>query len=94
MNKKEEFEKAASVMMKLYRELWDEFEQYKLESIKWSINDFLCYEHPTHTITSEQAQDALEAMIRRHDATIGITWETIEYYIEVYGTLRDIETPH
>ena len=80
-------------MMGLYRELWDEFEQYKAESIKWGINDFLCYDHPTHTITTEQAQVALGAMIRQHDATIGITWDTIGLYIEQYGTLRDIETP-
>jgi hypothetical protein len=27
-------------------------------------------------------QDALESMIHHHDCTIGITWETIDYYLD------------
>lgn len=69
-----------------YAELDNEFEQYRRESIKWSVEDFIDYSHITHTITMEQAQMALEDMIRNHDAENGVTWWTIASYIEKYGT--------
>lgn len=69
-----------------YRKLKAEFEQYKKESIKWSVNDFLNYEKEGYIITPEQAQKALEEMIKNHDCEIGITWDSIEYYFEQYGT--------
>jgi galactose-1-phosphate uridylyltransferase len=72
-----------------YEELLKEFEQYKKESIKWSVEDFTEYEHPEFTINDQQAQDALERMIRKHDASLGISWNTIEYYIEEYGELKE-----
>jgi hypothetical protein len=71
-----------------YEALLKEFEQYKKESIKWSVEDFTWYEHDKYTINEQQAQDALERMINKHDASIGITWDTIEYYIGEYGTLK------
>lgn len=58
--------------------LQKEFEQYKKESIKWSINDFLDLEG-IH-LTKKQAQKALELMIRKHDANNGITYETLKYF--------------
>jgi hydroxypyruvate isomerase len=71
---------------KMYDDLLAEFEQYKRESIKWSVEDFTNYDHPTHTITEEDAQHALETMISEHDASVGISWYHVEYYIEDYGT--------
>ena len=71
---------------KMYEQLKDEFEQYKRESIKWSVDDFTYFEHPTHTITEEQAEMALDAMIEKHDAGIGINWDVVQYYLEEYGT--------
>lgn len=73
---------------KAYIELLERFQQYKRESIKWSVEDLLDYEHRTHTIGMEDAQEALEDMIKNHDANNGITWNTIDYYIEKYGTLK------
>lgn len=77
---------------KEYELLTAEFEQYKKESVKWGIEDFMQTEHSycgkKYTITKEQAQDALERMIYKHDANEGIHWETIKYYIECYGTLE------
>jgi len=70
----------------LYNVLLKDFEQYKRESIKWSVEDFTEYDHSRYTINEEQGQEALESMIRKHDATLGISWWTIEYYIELYGT--------
>jgi len=71
---------------KKYYDLLAQLDLYKAESIKWSTADFTEYDHPTHTITEEQAQEALEAMIDNHDANYGITWNTVEYYITQMGT--------
>ena len=72
-----------------YESLLKEFEQYKKESVKWGVADFIEYDHDRYTITEEQAQEALERMIYKHDATIGITWESIECYLSEYGTLKE-----
>lgn len=72
-----------------YENLVNEFEQYKKESIKWSVEDFLWYDHDNYTITESQAQEALEDMIKHHDAELGISWVTIETYIEKYGTKKE-----
>ena len=71
-----------------YKLLLAEFEQYKKESIKWSVEDFTEYDQVVddYNITIEQAQKALEKMIRYHDCEVGITWETIDSYIEEFGT--------
>ena len=71
---------------KRYKSLQEEFEKYKRESIKWSVEDFTTMEKEGWSITKKQAQEALEDMIKHHDAGIGISWETIDWYIEKYGT--------
>lgn len=71
-----------------YKALSDEFEQYKKESVKWSIEDFTEYDHDTYRINAEQAQEALERMIYKHDADMGISWQTVEHYLTEYGTLK------
>jgi len=71
-----------------YEDLLAEFEQYKRESIKWSVDDFLEHAPTKYTITEEQAQLALEDMISEHDACLGITWETIRYYTAKYGNVK------
>jgi hypothetical protein len=72
---------------KMYEDLLAEFEQYKKESIKWSVEDFttLNYEYDDMHITEENAQKALEWVIRNHDCTIGVTWETIREAYEMYA---------
>jgi len=70
-----------------YKDLQHEFEQYKLESIKWSANDFISLEDD-YDITEEQAQAALEEMIQDHDCNYGITWDTVRYYKTKYGTKK------
>jgi hypothetical protein len=75
---------------KMYEDLFQAFEQYKKESIKWSVEDFTDYDHPTHTISRLQAQDALRHMIRKHDAEHGITWADISYHIELFGKEKSI----
>lgn len=72
---------------KMYEDLLAEFEQYKKESIKWSIEDFttLNAEYDDLFITDENAQKALEMVIRTHDCDLGITWEHIRYAFEEYA---------
>jgi len=75
---------------KMYEELLQSFEQYRKESIKWSVEDFTNYDHPTHTISRLQVQDALNHMIRNHDAEHGITWADVSYHIELFGKEKSI----
>ena len=70
-----------------YNALLAEFEQYKKESIKWCIDDFI--DQDRYSITEEQAQRALEEMIQNHDCNYGITWNTLEYYINKYGIVKE-----
>lgn len=83
-----------------YNQLLAEFEQYKKESIKWSIEDFTenengveipdrddeDFEEPEYLITEEQAQQALYDMINNYDTEYGIDWSAVQYYKELYGT--------
>lgn len=71
--------------------LRDEFHQYKRESIKWSAKDLVDFNHSYYSINDDQAQAALETMIARHDASIGINWDTVDFYIQEFGT-RKIKT--
>lgn len=54
--------------------------------IVWSIQDFAEYPHQTHKVNEKQARECLRDMIRHHDASYGISWDDISYYIEQYGT--------
>lgn len=97
-----------AIARKQYNDLLDahtalqvEFEQYKKESIKWSIEDIIydsCGDedengNPIRLLTDEQGQEILENMIRHHDATLGINWDTIDVYRDMF--LADLveETP-
>jgi hypothetical protein len=81
---------AAFFISAKFEKLQKEFEQYKKESISWSKDDFLSYYMGDGwSITEDQAQDALEEMIYRHDANDGINWNTIGYYYQQYGTKDD-----
>jgi hypothetical protein len=69
----------------MYNALKKEFEQYKKESIKWSVEDFTDLNVDGWQISDEQAQAALEEMIYNHDANNGICWIDVEYYLKDYG---------
>jgi len=59
----------------------DELERQKLDeiSISWCVDDVLS-ERPNLNI--EQARKVLEMVDRKHDATIGVTWETLQYWAD------------
>lgn len=69
---------------KAYNELKKDHDLYVQQSIKWYIEDFTRY--PGWRISKRRAQQALEHMIRKHDATIGISWTEVEFYLDMYGT--------
>ncbi len=70
-----------------FKLLKEEFEQYKLESIKWGIEDFInTASHIDYKISKEEVQSALEKMIYDHDSNNGINWNTIDYYVRKFGT--------
>ena len=74
-----------SVYEKAYDELKREFEQYKRESIKWSVEDFTSLEIDGEEISEDDAQDALENMIHNHDCEYGITWNSVTYYFHLHS---------
>ena len=69
----------------------DNIETLAGESVRWSVDDFL-----TQALNKENVieakylkkydpskfQEALERMIDKHDAPIGITWDTIDFYLD------------
>lgn len=65
---------------------WREFEE---SSIKWSTEDFDAViedQELPYTMNEDQKWDALTDMIHHHDCNIGITWDTLAYYVVEYGT--------
>lgn len=81
------WEKIAERAKKAYKDLKEEFEEYKSQSIKWSVEDFYELESK-YKITNKNAKVALEDMIKNHDAEYGINWGDVEYYKSIYGTLK------
>jgi len=67
--------------------LKEEIQQYKRESIRWSISDFKQQannsENPEYYDLSK-FPSALELMIEEHDADVGINWDTIQSYLDDY----------
>lgn len=70
---------------KLYENLLKEFQQYKDQSIKWSIEDFTNLEIEGWQINDEQAEDALIDLIHHHDANYGICWIDVEEFLKQHG---------
>lgn len=50
-------------------------------AIVWSVEDV---QEVRPDLTDEQAWEVLQAVERQHDATIGITWLTLECAAEVF----------
>jgi len=57
----------------------------KTIAIKWSTEDVLWQaEQLDLELTEDQADDILESLENKHDASVGINWDVISYYIEDY----------
>lgn len=55
------------------------------KGVYWSVDDFQCRvnekENPS-LYDESKFENALKIMIEKHDANIGITWDTIDYYLD------------
>lgn len=51
--------------------------------INWHIEDIKYHARDVHniTITDEEAAEILVRMKNKHDASIGINWDVIDYYV-------------
>lgn len=61
--------------------------------IGWSVEDFkyqASNQEDPSIYDETKFKDALDIMINKHDASIGITWETIDYYLNEY-CLKEIK---
>jgi hypothetical protein len=57
----------------------------KTIEIKWSTEDVLLQaENAGFELTEDQADEILESLKDNHDATVGINWDVISFYIEDY----------
>jgi hypothetical protein len=57
----------------------------KTIAIKWCTQDILWQaDNLDVELTEDQADDILESLEHNHDATIGINWDVISFYIENY----------
>lgn len=80
-----------SVLLNNYSTLESDFDEWKKQSVKWGIEDFLTMneDESEYEITAERAKEALEHMINKHDAEMGITWTTVEHYYREYRTEKE-----
>lgn len=73
-------------------------EDYCKRSISWSIFDFIQRAKEREgkkkwkkVYSRYKFQETLELMIQKHDCTIGITWDTIDFYLDEYCKIKEEE---
>jgi hypothetical protein len=49
---------------------------WTIEDVMWRAKDI------KKKVTKKQAQTIVDTLARTHDATIGISWDTIDYHID------------
>lgn len=50
-------------------------------AVVWHIDDVKSMDE---NLTDDEAREILERMYHKHDATIGISWDTIDAFIDMY----------
>ena len=73
------------LFMKDIQIIIDEYEQKFKGCVCWSAEDFITRAQERFGFTDYKEDDAqadLEEMIDNHDCNYGITWDTLDYYIE------------
>lgn len=68
-----------------YSDLQQKYDDLDSRSVTWSVIDFMSQEIDGWQISEDQAADALYDMIQNHDASIGISWDTVDEYIYQHG---------
>ena len=80
----------------------DELRKKANECISWSEIDFeqqarqACDGSDTwdQYYNKDMFGQVLCDMIQNHDASIGITWDTIDYYLDVYCKIKEFKSPY
>lgn len=73
----------------------NELELLAKECVRWSIEDFKYAaklkrgEDWEEWYDKNRFDEALNNMINKHDCSYGITWNTVEYYLNEYCRLKD-----
>ena len=71
-------------------ELQDELTSRGWHGIYWNADDVLHQAQERGIRIDEDEADALmEGLVDNHDATIGITWDTINMYLRVHSVLQE-----
>jgi len=69
---------------RLQRQYKDSLDEH-VAVVVWSEDDVLCRAKEREIkITREQAQDIIDRIDHKQDATLGITWDTIDCYLDDY----------
>ncbi len=56
----------------------------------WQVDDILMYAKQEEiNISEEEAQEILDRIGRKWDASIGISWDTISYYLDLHLEERE-----
>ena len=71
------------------KETWEHIKSLKEDFINgdaiamiWTTEDVLGCEDGTAKISEKEAQEVLGILDRKHDASLGISWDTISCYID------------
>ncbi len=77
----------------MYTDIMKVIDEYELKmkgAIEWCAEDMIgTAKNQGWILSEEDAQTALEDMIDHHDCNNGITWTTVEYYINQYNKLEE-----
>jgi hypothetical protein len=61
-------------------------------AVTWSVDDILTAAHPGDTpewMTEDEAVQILCKVANRYDPTLGITWGTIDYYVQEFKNEKE-----
>lgn len=84
-----------NIIINLLTQAKDYQEEKDKRSIVWSVDDFITQAEQSFSKYIEarcwqdiydesKFQNALYEMIRKHDANYGITWDTVNFYLDEY----------
>lgn len=87
MDKNEKLKSEIIRLTKRLAKLQKKFDDFRERSIAWGVDDFIARaEERGYTISKPVAEKCLKEMIRNHDCNYGISWETLDVYIQRDGT--------
>lgn len=72
--------------------VFDEYWEDKI-ALTWTTEDVIeLAKHHGIIVTEEQARYVLMTTFRRHDATIGVNWDVLDFHIDGLGELPECES--